>query len=444
MTALERSLETPQPRPTLLRSLVFRFAFVYWGLYCVLIICTNTFNFTTPMGNAIGAFGVWVGKTILGISYPFSGEENGSGDKTSDWVLLLCIATIAVVATTVWSVIVRRTAETPRLGEAIRIAVRYTLAFSLLAYGISKVFLGQFPMPSPGRLVQRFGDASPMGLLWTFMGASPVYVFFSGAMETLGAALLLFRRTTTLGALVVAGVMLNIAMLNYCYDVPVKLASTHYFAMAIFLLLPDARRLGNVIVFNRVAQPVARDLVLPRRWMRVTRLAVKCVAIAAVLFLHGRGSIERYRSRTDGEAPTAWYDGHWSVASFHRNGREVPDSTSEPARWTRLRFQIADSRVFVRWRLTGSNYGDLYQAVFDDKAQTITLTYDSDRNQNKQPGPGLGVIALSYVRRNDSHLELAGPLGADHIAVQLERLDTRNMLLLTRGFHWISEVPFNR
>jgi uncharacterized membrane protein YphA (DoxX/SURF4 family) len=443
MTALERSLDA-QPRPTLLRSVLFRFAFVYWGLYCVLVVCMNTFRFTTPINNAIGAVAVWVGKTILGISYPFSGDENGSGDKTSDWVLVLCIATIAMIATTVWSVIGRRSAENPRLRDGIRIAVRYSLAFSLLAYGISKLFLGQFPLPSSGRLVQRFGDASPMGLMWTFMGASPLYVFFSGAMETLGAALLLFRRTTTLGSLVVAGVMLNVAMLNYCYDVPVKLASTHYFAMAIFLMLPDARRLANVLVFNRVAQPVARDLVLPRRWMRVTRVAVKCIAIAAVVFHHGSYAIKRYASRPRGDAPRTWYDGTWSVASFQRNGRDVPDSTSEPARWTRLRFQIVDSGVLARWRLAGSAFGDLYQVVFDEKTQTITLTFDPDRNQNKQPDPGLAVITLSYVRRGDHQLDLEGQLGADRVSVQLERLDTRNMLLLTRGFHWINEVPFNR
>jgi uncharacterized membrane protein YphA (DoxX/SURF4 family) len=444
MTALERSLEASQPRPTLLRSIVFRFAFVYWGLYCALIVCMNTFNFTTPITNAIGRFAVWVGKTILGISYAFSGDENGSGDKTSDWVLLLCVATIATIATTVWSMIGSPTAESRRLREAIRIAVRYTLAFSLLAYGISKLFLGQFPLPTDGRLMQRFGDASPMGLMWTFMGASPLYVLFSGAMETLGAALLLFRRTTTLGALVVAGVMLNVAMLNFCYDVPVKLASTHYFAMAIFLMLPDARRLANVLVLNRVAEPVARDLVLPRRWMRVTRVAVKCVAIAAVLYHHGSDAIERYSRRTDGDAPKTWYDGTWSVASFHRNGREVPDSTSEPTRWTRLRFQIVDSGVLARWRLTGSGYGDLYKVVFDEKAQTIVLTFDPERNRDKQPEPGQSVVTLGYVRRGDDHLDLDGQLGADHISVQLERVDTRKMLLLTRGFHWINEVPFNR
>src|SRR5206468_1346164 len=138
MNALERGLQTPPLPPTWTRSVLFRLGFTYWGLYCILILCINTFNFTTPISNAFGAFGV-------------------------------------------------------------------------LGYGISKVFFGQFPLPFPGRLVQRFGDASPMGLMWTFMGASPAYVFFAGAMETIGAGLLLFRRTTTLGALVLSGVMLNVA-----------------------------------------------------------------------------------------------------------------------------------------------------------------------------------------------------------------------------------------
>jgi hypothetical protein len=444
MNALERSLETPQPRPTLGRSVLFRFALVYWGLYCLLIVCTNTFNFTTPITNALGAFGVWVGKTILGISHELSGAENGSGDKTSDWVLLLCIASIALIATAVWSLLDRRRADTPRLREGIRIAVRYTLAFSVLAYGISKVFLGQFPTPYPGRLVQRFGDASPMGLMWTFMGASPAYVFFSGAMETLGAGLLLFRRTTTLGALVLSVVMLNVAMLNFCYDVPVKLASSHYFAMAIFLLLPDARRLANVILFNRVAPPAARDLALPQRWIRVTRPALKYIAIAAVLFLHGKDAITSYVRRAESTAPRTWYEGYWSVALFRRDGHYVPDSTSEQTRWTRIRFQIAAPLISVRWRLTGSGYGDLYDAVIDENARTMTLTFDPERNGTKQPKPGLGVVTLSYVRRDDNHLEVGGRVGADNIAVELERLDTSNMLLMTRGFHWINEEPFNR
>ena len=440
--ALERSLETPTT--TWSRGALFRLGFVYWGVYCVLILLTNTVSadWSDAAANALGAVGAWVGNAILRISYEINGTSNGSGDKTSDWVLQLCILVLAVFGSTVWSVLDRRRARDAQLREALRIAVRYTLAFSVMGYGITKLFQAQMPYPGTGRLLQRFGDASPMGLLWTFIGASPAYQIFSGAMEVLGAALILFRRTTLLGALVLVGVMTNVAVMNLCYDVPVKLVSAHYLAMALFLLLPDARRLANVIVLDRVAQPVARDLVLPRRWMRVLRRVIKYGAIAVIVFAHVRTSL-KYAPHPL-EKPATWYDGYWSVTAFRRDGREIPDSANDPDRWTRVRFQIEDDQLWLRWRMTDSAYGYLYDVAIDENAQTIRLTFNKRFNDSAQPKPGLDVVMLHYVRNDAQHITLEGKVGANDISAALERLDTSGMLLVTRGFNWINEEPFNR
>jgi hypothetical protein len=40
-----------------------------------------------------------------------------------------------------------------------------------------------------------------MGILWTFMAASTGYTIFAGLAEAVAGLLLLFRRTSTLGAL---------------------------------------------------------------------------------------------------------------------------------------------------------------------------------------------------------------------------------------------------
>ena len=55
------------------------------------------------------------------------------------------------------------------------------------------------------------------------MGYSRPYAIFCGLVETVGGLLLFWQRTTTLGALIVAASMANVAMLNFSYDVPVKL-----------------------------------------------------------------------------------------------------------------------------------------------------------------------------------------------------------------------------
>ena len=52
-------------------------------------------------------------------------------------------------------------------------------------YGFAKVVPLQFAQPSSIRLGQQLGDMSPMGLLWTFMGFSPSFQIFTGAVEVL-------------------------------------------------------------------------------------------------------------------------------------------------------------------------------------------------------------------------------------------------------------------
>ena len=99
----------------------------------------------------------------------------------------------------------------------------------LFGYGFVKIVPLQFQRTLLFKMMEPYGDFSPMGVLWSFMGASLPYVIYSGCAEVLGGILLLFRRTTTLGALVSFAVMLNVAVLNYCYDVPVKLYSTNLF-----------------------------------------------------------------------------------------------------------------------------------------------------------------------------------------------------------------------
>jgi len=51
----------------------------------------------------------------------------------------------------------------------------------------------QFEPPGYGRLTQPLGQYSPMALLWTFMGYSPLYTSFTGSAEVIGGVLLFFR-----------------------------------------------------------------------------------------------------------------------------------------------------------------------------------------------------------------------------------------------------------
>src|SRR5437763_16588523 len=137
----------------------------------------------------------------------------------------------------------------------------------MITYGAMKVIKLQFSYPGPDRLLETYGESSPMRLLWTFMGASDEYTWFTGAGEMLGGLLLCTRRTTLLGALVSFGVMLHVAVLNFCYDVPVKLFSTHLVLMSVFLTLPDLPWLAKVFVLGRRAEPREVPPLTRRKWL---------------------------------------------------------------------------------------------------------------------------------------------------------------------------------
>jgi hypothetical protein len=197
----------------------------------------------------------WTASNVLLIEVP-EPMVTGSGDTTRDWVSIFAYALIAMVVAVIWSMLDRRRIDIVVTRESLRIWLRYTLALSLFGYGIAKAgFIAtQFThtgLPSDFQLGRTFGEATPMGLLWTFMAASPMYTFLSGLVEVVAAGLLLFRRTTRVGAILAASVMAYVFILNMCFDVPVKQYSFHLFLMGVLLAAPDLRILVDLLLLDR-------------------------------------------------------------------------------------------------------------------------------------------------------------------------------------------------
>jgi hypothetical protein len=203
------------------------------------------------------------------------------------------------------------------------VLLRYWLGLTMLAYCLYKVIPSQFVAPSAISLDRRLGDMSPMGLLWTFMGFATPYMVFGGALEMLGGLLLLFQRTRVLGAVVAAGVLANVVMLNFCYDVPVKQFSVMLLLVALVLLTPHARRL--------LAAFIAEARELGTRKQERARLVVKVLLILSCGYALVTQAIEFH----DGSLGTTPIDGAWLVDSFAIGGVEHPPLATDTARWFR-------------------------------------------------------------------------------------------------------------
>src|ERR1700735_2280424 len=128
------------------------------------------------------------------------------------------------------------------------------------------------------------------------MGYSTTYTFFGGCAELLPACLLLFRRTALLGSLLAFAVMLNVVMLNFCYDVPVKLCSLNLLLLSMFLVLPDTSRLYRIFILNASVQPSnLYEPVLSHNFARRTALVLKFTVLAIILVRTAASSVSRYR-----------------------------------------------------------------------------------------------------------------------------------------------------
>jgi uncharacterized membrane protein YphA (DoxX/SURF4 family) len=421
--------ETEPAWPLPLR-IVFRFVFAYLVFYLPSVVFNAIPAFETesdPYTKLCDPMVLWAGKHVFGVEITI--RPAGSGDTTWNYVQVFCFAVLAAVITVIWSALDSRRPNYRRLNAWLRVAIRFCLAMTMFIYGAVKVIKSQFPDPSLDRLMRSYGDSSPMGLLWTFMGFSEGYNFFAGSGELLGGILLMTRRTTLLGALVSLGVMGHVAVLNMCYDVPVKLLSLHLVALAILLILPDAQRLADFFLFNRSAPPADHPRLFRWRWANVAGGVLGMLLLGAFLvwsLKEARDSRNRFAS-----AERSPLYGIWSVEEFALDGQSRPPLTTDGLRWRRVVFDnprfivvhlMNDSRAFYRFQL-------------NEEGRSFELSIGRPEN--------LQSFAFTYERPETDVLQIAGSLAGQKISARLRRSQSE-FFLTNRGFHWINEFPLNR
>lgn len=183
--------------------------------------------------------------------------------------------------------------------------------------------------------------------------------------------------------------------------------------MAMFLLLPDLRRLIHVLVLNRPAPPAELRALFHGKWTARVALVARNLALVYLLttnLMNASRSIQQFQARSP-------LRGIYDVEEFESNG---------PARWRRVIFDRARGFTFY---LENDNR-QRRQITLDEKERALKIAGEGGVLRYEQPEPGI--------------LVLSGEFGGSKIRARLRRDDKRAFLLLNRGFHWISEYPFNR
>ena len=419
------------------QRVAFRFCFVYLGLFSLSqqilgglfpIPKVEIPDLATlwPMRPIV----FWTAAHIFHVTQPLVYKGSGSGDKTFDWILAFCLLVFAIAATCIWSFLDRKRENYVTLYKWFRLFLRFALATEMILYGMDKVIPLQMPFPSLTRLLEPFRDFSPMGVLWYSIGASPAYEIFAGCAETLGGILLIFPRTTMLGALVSLADLTQVFMLNMTYDVPVKLFSFHLLLMAVFLLAPEFERLADFFFRNRTAGPSKPwELFRTRRANRIA-LAAQIILGIWVIGNNTYAGWEGWHTYGGGRPKSPLY-GIWNVSELSIDGQLRSPLLTDYDRWHRAVFDVPERVTFQRMDDSFASYN----AAINGNEKTIALTKTSDKNWKAN---------FTFQRSTEDQLILDGNMDSHKIHMQLQLVDRNKFLLVSRGFHWIQEYPFNR
>ena len=385
------------------------------------------YNLFLPYLQATGYIVNWTGKNILHLTN--FGEGIGGfeiGDGIFGYVQLFTFALLSGIITCFVFLIEKTTKKSSRLYYWMIVYLRYSLAITMLGYGFMKINMdeGQFIFPSVATLEQPVGNLSPMGLLWAFMGYSQPYEIFTGIAEIAGGYLLFFNRTKALGSLIVIGVMSNVVMMEFSYDVNLKLISTHLLLISFLILSPDIRRVIDFFIFHKTISLSNSVNKFNKKWMRISMAILKSIIIIGFT-----GSIiNNYRM-----VPSAFKShlyGMYNTERFILNNDTANVSKVDTIVWKKM---IIDNDYNYTQIITKDDSVTYYQASIDTTKKTLQLTAYNDTTAKYQ---------FVYSEKPDNYLELSGKWKGDDVSITFKKKDMQEYPLVSRGFNWINEYPY--
>lgn len=235
--------------------------------------------------------------------------------------------------------------------------LRYWLAFSISVYGFAKIFQTQFA-PSIVRNDSLIGTMSGFQLTWNYFSYSYPLAVIIGMGQIIGSALLLFRKTTLLGLVVLMPILINIVLINIFYGVTFgAFANSVIYSLALLHLL--ILRWNDLVQFFLKSSSAAPKIGI--YWLK-NLVRFLCIFSAGALIY----------SYVPQEEESKALLGKWQVDWMVKNG-----DTVETNDW--LTDEYAWTTVYVEGYKQLSFSPNPY--LFDnDRASFLSYTFDKKKN----------------------------------------------------------------
>jgi hypothetical protein len=412
---------------TFLQRFVFRFVFVYLVFYSF-PFPVDSFQFTEPIAHpyyaALDYLMMQAGKFIfhIPVTVAFPGFDKVD-DSGYGLVFLYCNLVVSILVGLVWTLLSRQRNHDAKLHQWLNVYLRFFLAAYLLGYGFNKVFPSQFQAITASRLTLTVGEQSPMLLAWNFMGYSTTFTRIMGIIEVLAAFLLLFQRTATLGALLAIGTFGFIALLDFCFNVPVRLLASHLLFVSLFLVAEDRNRLLRFFVLNKPVDPSPSKPLFIHTGRSIAFGVLQ--VLLALCLIYKTGSDGLVAAKTFGiYMPKAPLYGVYKTDYFIRNRDTVLPLQTDSLRWKQV---VIDGGS---WRQNGiiefNSDTKLTCLLTTDTINKTIIFHHSDDSTKK--------FQFHYAQPDTAHLLLKGKWEKDTIEVMMHVFNLDNYLLQREKF----------
>lgn len=260
------------------------------------------------------------------------------------------ILLVSLIGAAIWGSLDKQRKEYNVLYYWVRVLARYRVAYAAIAWGYKKLFIMQMPVQSIGAWHTDFIDFFAKRLYWEALSIVPTYEFYLGFAEFIGGFLLLFRKTTGIGAAITLVVFGNIAISNHAYDIGEQVPSACMAMLSLFILWYDLPGIWRLIVKQANAKIVYFYPVFHKAWQRYARLIIKYsfnfifVILFFIFEVYAYTHNDFYKiPNTPGLKDAA---GFYEVTAFKLNNEVIPYSPHDSVRWHDVTFEKWSSISF--------------------------------------------------------------------------------------------------
>lgn len=416
---------------TTIQKLIIRFVFLYFILYIypygfeyIKGIDSNNFSFWKEI--TIG-----FGEVFLGWEYNQDMLSTGF-DSKYDFTRFLLVAVISIIGASIWVFIDSKIKKeyNNTLKILLQTILRYHIGLTLILYGLSKVFLLQFGTMDIDSLETPLGEHNGMNLVWAFMSYSKFYSITVGLIEVVGGLLLLFRKTTSLGAFLLLIAMTNVVLMDIGYDVIVKMFAIHLLLMIVFLMYNDLKRLYDFFLKNKPSTAATYMPLFEGQKGKNISYITKGALLLYVFVSFSLDMTERIEQQHSTHYKN--FTSSHEIELFVKNGDTISKNKINGNRWNKIRINDLSYLPETLMILNEDNTTYRYKFTADTLTKKLHLTdlYGDDQTSHE----------LTYEAFENKVYIYEGIFKGDSLWMRTRAKTISDYRLTRNGIRWIRDL----